>query len=538
MAGERIWLYDTTLRDGAQTQGVDFSLADKRRIARQLDRLGIDWIEGGWPGANPIDERFFAEPPALERAQLAAFGMTRRAGRSAANDPGLVAVLGAGAPTVTLVGKASARQAEGALGVSREENLAMIADSIRAAAARAREVMFDAEHFFDGFAEDPGYALAALEAAAEAGAHWLVLCDTNGGTLPHDVARVCERVLAHFPGERLGIHAHDDTGNAVANSLAAVRAGVRQIQGTLNGLGERCGNADLVTLLPTLVLKLGYATGVSAEALQGLTQLSRTFDEALNRTPNRHRPYVGAAAFAHKAGLHASAVLRDPSYYEHIDPELVGNRRDILVSDQAGRANLLARLREMGLAVEPQPEATGALLAELKAREAQGFAYEGASASFELLVRRTLDRVPDYFELLSFRVIDERRRNAKGELVTLSEATTKVRIGERRFFTVAEGNGPVNALDSALRQALSPVYPSLGHMQLVDYKVRILAPERGTAAVTRVLIESADDEGRVWQTVGVSGNIIDASYMALHDAITWKLLVDGAVPPDGTGSGR
>jgi 2-isopropylmalate synthase len=538
MAGERIWLYDTTLRDGAQTQGVDFTLADKRRIARQLDRLGIDWIEGGWPGANPTDERFFAEPPALERARLAAFGMTRRAGRSAANDPGLVAVLGAGAPTVTLVGKASARQAEGALGVSREENLAMIADSIRAAAARAREVMFDAEHFFDGFAEDPGYALAALEAAAEAGAHWLVLCDTNGGTLPHDVARVCERVLAHFPGERLGIHAHDDTGNAVANSLAAVRAGVRQIQGTLNGLGERCGNADLVTLLPTLVLKLGYATGVSAEALQGLTQLSRTFDEALNRTPNRHRPYVGAAAFAHKAGLHASAVLRDPSYYEHIDPELVGNRRDILVSDQAGRANLLARLREMGLAVEPQPEATGALLAELKAREAQGFAYEGASASFELLVRRTLDRVPDYFELLSFRVIDERRRNAKGELVTLSEATTKVRIGERRFFTVAEGNGPVNALDSALRQALSPVYPSLGHMQLVDYKVRILAPERGTAAVTRVLIESADDEGRVWQTVGVSGNIIDASYMALHDAITWKLLVDGTVPPDGTGSGR
>jgi len=538
MAGERIWLYDTTLRDGVQTQGVDFTLADKRRIARQLDRLGVDWIEGGWPGANPTDERFFAEPPALERARLAAFGMTRRAGRSAANDPGLVAVLGAGAPTVTLVGKASARQAEGALGVSREENLAMIADSIRAAAARAREVMFDAEHFFDGFAEDPGYALAALEAAAEAGAHWLVLCDTNGGTLPHDVARVCERVLAHFPGERLGIHAHDDTGNAVANSLAAVRAGVRQIQGTLNGLGERCGNADLVTLLPTLVLKLGYATGVSAEALQGLTQLSRTFDEALNRTPNRHRPYVGAAAFAHKAGLHASAVLRDPSYYEHIDPELVGNRRDILVSDQAGRANLLARLREMGLAVEPQPEATGALLAELKAREAQGFAYEGASASFELLVRRTLDRVPDYFELLSFRVIDERRRNAKGELVTLSEATTKVRIGERRFFTVAEGNGPVNALDSALRQALSPVYPSLGHMQLVDYKVRILAPERGTAAVTRVLIESADDEGRVWQTVGVSGNIIDASYMALHDAITWKLLVDGAVPPDGTGSGR
>ncbi len=535
MAGERIRLYDTTLRDGAQTQGVDFSIADKRRIALQLDRLGIDWIEGGWPGANPTDERFFAEPPRLARARLAAFGMTRRAGRSAANDPGLVAVLSAGAPTVTLVGKASARQAEGALGVTREENLAMIADSIRAARARAAEVMLDAEHFFDGFKEDPGYAMAALEAAAEAGADWLVLCDTNGGTLPHEVARICERVLARFPGERLGIHAHDDTGNAVANSLAAVLAGVRQVQGTLNGLGERCGNADLVTLLPTLVLKLGFETGVSVEALGGLTRLSRTFDEALNRTPDRHRPYVGAAAFAHKAGLHASAVLRDPSFYEHIDPAAVGNERDILVSDQAGRANLLARLRELGLPLEPDPEQTAALLAELKAREAEGFAYEGAAASFELLVRRKLHRVPDYFELLSFRVIDERRRNAKGELVTLSEATTKVRIGERRFFTVAEGNGPVNALDAALRQALAPVYPSLGHMRLLDYRVRILAPERGTAAVTRVLIESGDDEGRIWQTVGVSGNIIDASYMALHDAITWKLVVDGARPADGAG---
>lgn len=535
MSGERIWLYDTTLRDGAQTQGVDLSLADKRRIALQLDRLGIDYVEGGWPGANPTDERLFADPPRLERARLAAFGMTRRAGRSAANDPGLTAVLGTGAPVVTLVGKASARQAEGALGVTREENLAMIADSIRAACARASEVMLDAEHFFDGWAEDPGYALAALEAAAEAGARWLVLCDTNGGTLPHQVEAVVERVAQRFPGERLGIHAHDDTGNAVANSLAALRAGVRQVQGTLNGLGERCGNADLVTLLPTLILKLGYETGVSPDDLRGLTLLSRTFDEALNRTPDRSRPYVGAAAFAHKAGLHAAAVLRDPSFYEHIDPGLVGNQRDILVSDQAGRANLLARIREMGLELEPSGEEAARLLSELKAREAQGFAYEGASASFELLVRRALTKVPDHFELLSFRVIDERRRNARGELVTLSEATTKVRIGERRFFTVAEGNGPVNALDAALRQALAPAYPSLGGMRLVDYKVRILTAEGGTAAVTRVVIESADEDGRVWQTVGVSGNIIDASYMALHDAITWKLLVDGARPASGAG---
>ncbi|MCX7629737.1 MAG: citramalate synthase, partial [Geminicoccaceae bacterium] len=307
MSAERVFLYDTTLRDGAQTQGVHFTLADKQRIALQLDRLGVDWIEGGWPGANPVDDRFFAEPPRLARARLAAFGMTRRAGRSAGNDPGLAAVLASGAPTITLVGKSSARQVEGALGATREENLEMIGDSIRAACARASEVMFDAEHFFDGFKEDPGYALACLEAAAEAGARWLVLCDTNGGTLPHEVSRICERVLARFPGDRLGIHAHNDTGNAVANSLAAVLAGVRQVQGTLNGLGERCGNADLVTLLPTLVLKLGFATGVAPRALEGLTQLSRTFDESLNRTPDRHRPYVGAAAFAHKAGLHASA---------------------------------------------------------------------------------------------------------------------------------------------------------------------------------------------------------------------------------------
>lgn len=531
MTAERIWLYDTTLRDGAQTQGIDFSVTDKRRIALELDRLGIDYVEGGWPGANPTDERFFAEPPVLARAKLCAFGMTRRAGRSAANDPGLVAILQAGTAVVTLVGKSSARHAEGALGVSRDENLAMIADSFREARRHAGEVMFDAEHFFDGMREDEGYTLAALGAALEGGADWLVLCDTNGGALPHEVEAVTAKVVSRFPRARIGIHTHNDTENAVANSLAAVRAGARQVQGTLNGLGERCGNANLVSLIPTLMLKMGFATGVSDDGLRHLTQLSRGFDEALNRSPNRHAAYVGASAFAHKAGLHASAVARDPSYYEHLDPALVGNARDVLVSDQAGRANLLSRFKEMGLDVVPDAEQTQAILNEIKERESQGFSFDGAPASFELLVRRAVGDVPAYFDLVTFRVLDERRVDAKGQHSTLSEATMKIRVGERGVLTVAEGNGPVNALDGALRAALAEIYPSLARMHLSDFKVRILTPEAGTAAVTRVVIESADDEGRVWQTVGVSGNIIDASWNALHEAVTWKLLVDGVPAP-------
>jgi 2-isopropylmalate synthase len=530
---ERIWLYDTTLRDGAQTQGVDFSPSDKQRIARELDALGIDYVEGGWPGANPTDDAFFASRPTFGRARLCAFGMTRRSGRSAANDPGLVALYRSGAEVVTLVGKSSARQAEGALGVGREENLEMIADSVRESLRHVDEAMLDAEHFFDGYEEDPDYALACLDAALDAGARWVVLCDTNGGTLPHEVETIVSRVAQRVPPERLGIHTHNDTENAVANTLAAVRAGARQVQGTLNGLGERCGNANLVSLIPTLKLKMGYEIGVTDEALRRLTQLSRTFDEQLNRTPNRHAAYVGASAFAHKGGLHAAAVAKDPTFYEHIDPALVGNSRDILVSDQAGRSNLLQRFAEMGLDFQPDAGQTAELLSVIKERESKGWAYDGASASFELLVRRTLHTVPDYFDLLSFRVIDERRFNAVGELVTLSEATIKVGVGGKHFYTVADGNGPVNALDHALRQALAETYPSLGHMQLVDYKVRILTPEQGTAAVTRVIIESADDEGRVWQTVGVSGNIIDASFNALHDAITWKLLVDGERGPGG-----
>lgn len=533
MTGERIWLYDTTLRDGAQTQGITFSVADKRRLAAELDAFGIDYIEGGWPGANPTDDAFFASPLPLRRAKLAAFGMTRRAGRSAANDPGLLALFADGVDVVTLVGKSSARQAEGALGVDRDENLRMIADSIAEAKRRVGEVMFDAEHFFDAFREDPEYALACLEAALAAGADWLVLCDTNGGTLPHEVEQIVARVASRLPAARLGIHAHNDTENAVANSLAAVRAGCRQVQGTINGIGERCGNANLISLIPTLAFKMGYELAIPPEDIRHLTHLSRTFDELLNRTPNRHAAYVGASAFAHKGGLHASAVLRDPSFYEHIDPALVGNTRDILISDQAGRSNLLRRFEEMGIRLEVTDEQVRRILASVKYNEAQGFSYDGASASFELLVRRELGQLPEYFEVLRFRVIDERRFNARGELVNISEATAKLRIGQREYHEVAEGNGPVNAIDVALRKALSRVYPSLGHMRLVDYKVRILTPEAGTAAVTRVIIESEDDDGRIWQTVGVSGNIIVASYNALHDAITWKLFVDGVMPPNG-----
>jgi len=527
MSGDRLYLYDTTLRDGAQTQGVDFSAEDKRAIAEALDRLGIDYIEGGWPGANPTDDRFFAERPAPTKSRLAAFGMTRRSGRSAANDPGLAATLGAGATVATLVGKTWDFQVDVALGVSLDENLAMISESIAHAASRVREVVFDAEHFFDGWKASAGYALACLEVAHKAGARWLVLCDTNGGTLPHEIDEVVRSAAARVPAEKLGIHCHDDTGNAVANSLAAVRAGARMIQGTLNGLGERCGNANLVTLIPTLILKLGYVTGINSEGLRRLTQVSHLLDERLNRAPSRQAPYVGESAFAHKGGLHASAVEKDPRAYEHVDPAVIGNRRHVVVSDQAGRSNLLARFREIGIEAAADDPRLPRLIDQVKAREAEGYAYDGAEASFELLARRAFGQVPDYFSVKRFRVMDERRFNARGDLVTESEATVTIGIGNALHHEVAMGNGPVNALDTALRKALGNLYPLLDQVRLVDYKVRILTPSGGTNAVTRVMIESADRKGQRWDTVGVSPNIIDASIDALSDSITWKLLREG-----------
>jgi len=535
MTAPRVHLFDSTLRDGAQTHGVDFSAADKTALARALDGLGIDYIEGGWPGANPTDNAFFAAPPTLSRARLCAFGMTRRAGRSADNDPGLRDLLEAEAPVAVVVGKSWDFQCRVALGVEPDENLRMIADSLAFMAREKAEAMYDAEHFFDGYKANPAYASDCVKAALDAGARWAVLCDTNGGTLPHQVGEIVSALIADgIPGERLGIHCHNDADAAVASSLAAVRAGCRQVQGTINGLGERCGNANLISIIPALVLKMGYDVGLSADGLTRLTEVSRALDERLNRAPNRHAPYVGASAFAHKGGLHVSAVEKDPSCYEHIDPAAVGNRRQILVSDQAGRSNVLSRLREVGLDVDPDNPKVARVVEEVKLREFKGYAYDGAGASFELLARRLLDRVPEYFRLTSFRVIDERRWNARGELITLSEATIKAVIGDEPHMTVAEGNGPVNALDAALRKVLVPVYPKLSDLRLVDYKVRILTPEAATAAVTRVMIESADGAGNRWTTVGVSPNVIDASYSALHDSITYKLFGAGVPAQEGT----
>jgi 2-isopropylmalate synthase len=524
---DRIYLYDSTLRDGAQTQGVDFGVADKVAIAEALDHLGLDYVEGGWPGANPTDDAFFASAPSLKTARLTAFGMTRRSGRSAGNDPGLAALFSSPARVLCLVGKTWDFHVDTALGVPRAENIDMIADSIAEATRRKDEILFDAEHFFDGYKANPAYALDCLKAAHAAGARWLVLCDTNGGTLPHEVERIVGEIAKTIPGDRLGIHCHNDTENAVANSLAAVRAGARQIQGTLNGLGERCGNANLISIIPNLMIKMGLKTGISEEQLAQLTHVSRLLDERLNRAPQRNAAFVGESAFAHKGGLHVSAIEKDPRTYEHIVPETVGNQRHIVVSDQAGRSNILARFRDIGLEVSPNEPRLARLIEEVKQREHDGFAYDGAEASFELLARRTLGTVPDYFKLTSFRVITERRFNARGDLVTMSEATVKLDVRNHRAMTVGEGNGPVNALDGALREALMPVYPQLGDMRLIDYKVRILTPEAGTGAVTRVMIESSDGHRR-WSTIGVSANVIDASYNALHDSITWKLFHDGA----------
>lgn len=525
---ERLYLFDTTLRDGAQTQGVDFSVEDKRVIAQALDALGIDYVEGGWPGANPTDTEFFATPLALTRAQRVAFGMTRRPGRSAGNDPGLTALLDAEAQAVCIVGKSWDYQVETALGVTRQENLDLIASSIAAICARGKEAMYDAEHFFDGYKANPDYALSCLGAAAEAGARWLVLCDTNGGSLPEEIECITAAAVERFGGDRIGIHAHNDTENAVANSLAAVRGGARQVQGTLNGLGERCGNANLISLIPTLLLKEPYAsrfeTGISREALVTITALSRRLDEILNRPPNRHAPYVGHSAFAHKGGLHVSAVEKDPRTYEHVPPESVGNERRILVSDQAGRSNVLSRLRSVGIMLDLNDPQVTRILDEVKAKEFSGYSFDGADASFEVMARRAMGQLPSYFQVDRFRVMVERRFNAKGALVSASEAIVKIRVDGQMISSVGEGNGPVHALDQALRKDLGRYSVWLNDLRLVDYKVRIL--NTGTEAVTRVLIESGDDNGRRWFTVGVSANIVDASFEALMDSFVWKLFHD------------
>jgi 2-isopropylmalate synthase len=528
MAKERLYLFDTTMRDGALTTGVDFSLDDKRHIAAMLDRLGIDYVEGGYPGANPLDTEFFKKKPTT-RARFCAFGMTKRPGRSAANDPGVAGLLAADADAIVFVAKTWDYHVHVALGCTLEENLESIADSVKAAVAAGREAMVDCEHFFDGYKANPKYALLCAKTAIEAGAQWAVLCDTNGGTLPHEVERIVGEVARVIPGEHLGIHAHNDTGNAVANSLVAVRAGARQVQGTLNGLGERCGNANLVTLIPTLALKPElserFETAVTPEALRQVTHVSRAFDEMLNRAPNRYAPYVGASAFATKAGIHASALAKDPRTYEHVPPESVGNKRAVLVSDQAGRSNLVTELKRLGIEADPADPRLTRLLDEVKAREAQGFAYEAADASFELLARSVLRGVPEFFAVESFHVGVERKLVAPGVTYSASQAVVKIRIGEERLISAAEGNGPVNALDLALRKDLGAYQKYIEDLELRDYRVRVF--QGGTDAVTRVLIEFGDKSGDTWSTVGVSGNIIDASFQALVDAITYRLLKVG-----------
>ena len=539
MKRERIYLYDTTLRDGQQTQGVNFTVDDKIRISNALDELGIDYVEGGWPGANPTDSDFFNTNPQL-KATFTAFGMTKRSGKSAENDEVLSAVLNANTPGVCLVGKTHDFHVTKALGISLEENLSNISDSVRHIVSKGREALFDCEHFFDGYRENPNYALKAAKVAYEAGARWIVLCDTNGGALPSQVFSATKAVIdSGIPGDRIGIHTHNDTEHAIANSLAAIDAGARQVQGTLNGLGERCGNANLVTLIPTLLLKDPYSslyeTGVDLNKLSSLTSISRTLDDILNRVPDKWAAYVGSSAFAHKAGLHASAILKDPQTYEHIDPIVVGNERIIPMSNQAGQSNLKKRLMDAGLEINSQDSRLSEILNAIKDREDRGYAYDSAQASFELVARKILGQLPTFFEIKRYRVTVEKRKNKYGNMVSLSEAVVVAKIGKNKVLSVSESmdpdcgdQGPVNALSKALAKDLGPYQNCIDDMTLTDYKVRITGS--GTDAVTRVIIDSQDGQGRRWSTVGVSANIVDASFEALLDAINWKLIRDNMKP--------
>ena len=516
----RLSLFDTTLRDGAQTPGVSFSLEDKLAIISMLNKLGVDYIEGGYPGGNPTDTALFAEERS-SNATFTAFGMTKRAGRSISNDAGLQTLLQAKSKAICFVAKSWDYHVRVALGCTNDENLETITDSVQAAKVSGKEVLVDCEHFFDGYKANPAYATACAKAAFDAGARWVVLCDTNGGTMPPEVSEIVSTLTKLIPGTHLGIHAHNDTEQAVANSLAAVEAGVCQIQGTLNGIGERCGNANLISIIGTLGLKPHFNARYEIGADTAyLTTASRAFDELLNRAPNAQSPYVGKSAFATKAGIHASAIAKEPETYEHVKPEQVGNRRAVLISDQAGKSNLLMELNRIGLDVKKDDTRLDQLLRDVKDREALGYAYDGADASFELLARKTFDTVPHYFDVQSFQVNVGQR---EGKMY--SEAHVKVKVGNDILISAGEGNGPVSALDVALRKDLGKYQKHIETMDLVDYKVRIL--NGGTGATTRVLIESRDETGARWFTVGVSANIVEASFQALLDAITFKLLRDG-----------
>ena len=519
---DSIKIYDSTLRDGAQTKGVAFSFEDKVRISHALDDLGVDFIEGGWPGANPTDDKFFKKIPKFKKSKIVAFGMTRREGKSANNDPGLNAVVNSGASCSCIVGKSWDFHVKKALKIDLEKNLEMIYDSINYASKRLDTVMFDSEHFFDGFKHNPEYAKKTIETAFEAGAEWIVLCDTNGGTLPFELASIIDQVKSIVPGKNLGVHFHNDTDTATANSIESVRNGIYQVQGTFNGLGERCGNANLVNVISNLCLKMNMDLNIK-DNLNKITETSRFVDEILNRQPNRNLPFVGSAAFAHKGGLHISAVEKDPRSYEHIDPTLVGNQRILVVSNQSGKANIINQLKKLQINIDCEEKNMSEFVDLTKKQEFLGYAYDGAEASFEILARRKLSYFKEFYELESFKISDERRKSSSGDFLTVSEARIKIFVNKKEFFCAAEGNGPINALDNSLRQALTHSYPVLEKLNLVDYKVRILTPQDGTKALVRVRIESSNGN-LTWSTIGVSDNVIDASYIALNDSITYHLL--------------
>jgi len=514
----RVRIYDTTLRDGTQATGVSFSLLDKLQIAKELDNLGFDYIEGGWPSSNPKDMEFFKKVKniSFKKAKIAAFGSTRRKNTPVEKDLNIISLLKADTPVVTIVGKSWILHVKKALCTDEDENLRMIEDSIRFLKKEGREVIFDAEHFFDGYKENPVYALKTLQVAREAGADCLVLCDSNGGSMPYEVDQII-RVVKENIAHPLGIHTHNDSGVAVANTIVAARIGVEQVQGTINGYGERCGNADLCAVLPNLKFKLGLDC-IPEDGLRFLTHLSRLVNELANLTPCEHQPYVGKSAFAHKGGIHASAISRDQKTYEHIDPELVGNKRRVIISELAGRSSIIYKLKERGLGVDNPQILSQKLVDRIKKLENEGYEFEAADGSFELLVKKATGEYKKLFDVKSFRVIVEKRDDGK----LISEATVKLKVRGKLLHTVAEGNGPVNALDIALRKALESDFPELSEMHLSDYKVRILDTGAGTGAKTRVLIESSDKEDR-WGTVGVSPNIIEASCKALLDAVEYKL---------------
>ena len=529
MSKEKLYIFDTTLRDGAQTQGVDFSIDDKEKISNSLDALGVDYIEGGWPGANPTDTEFFNKDHNFKAAKLTAFGMTKKSEHSAKNDPMLSSLINSKCSSVCLFGKSWDFQVDVALGITNEQNLKNISESAEHIVSSGKEFMFDAEHFFDGYKSNPEYAITCLKSAYDSGARWIILCDTNGGTLPHEVSKILPEVIKHIPGDNLGIHAHNDTENAVANSLVAVQAGVRQVQGTINGLGERCGNANLMSLVPTFFLKKDFSEkfelNMKRENLKNLTQCSRLLDELLNRKPNKHLPYVGASAFSHKGGMHVSAVQKNPKTYEHIVPEEVGNSRNIVVSDQSGQSNIMSRLKSIGIQIEKNDPKIRKLLEEVKDREFIGYSYDGADASFELLARRLIGEIPRYISITEYDV--SVKKDSLGDII--SHAKAQLEVDGEKILCEGEGNGPVNALDNAIRKnvnRLAKYSEYLKDLKLVDYKVRIL--NTGTEAVTRVSIESTDSKGENWFTIGVSPNIIDASFKALVDSLDYKLFKDKA----------